>query len=62
MARYNCSFSIEKDNNIEKKFEVIETDSKNKDYLIKTIQKRYPSHNIIIKRISDSINGKPEIL
>lgn len=62
MARYNCAFSIEKNGETTKKFEVIVCESKNKEYIIGTLQKKYPDYSIYIKYIKDSINGKPEIL
>jgi hypothetical protein len=62
MARYNCAFTIEKDGNETKKFEVINCESKNKEYIIGTLQKKYPDYSIHIKYIKDSINGKPETL
>lgn len=62
MARYNCAFSIEKDGKTRKKFEVIETESKNKDYVISVITKKYSKYSIHIKYIRDSINGKANAL
>lgn len=62
MARYNCAFSIEKDGRTRKKFEVVETESKNKDYVLAVITKKYPKHSIHIKYIRESINGKANAL
>ena len=56
--RYNITFSIEKDGKIEKKFEVIESDSNNRDYVINLISKKYEGYSINIKKISLSINGR----
>lgn len=56
--RYNISFSIEKEGKLENKFEVIESDSKNTDYIAGVIKKKYPKHSVNIKYIHDSINGK----
>jgi hypothetical protein len=58
MPRYNCSFSIEKNSRFLKKFEVIESESNNKEYVIGLIQKKYPTYSINIKYIRSSINGK----
>lgn len=62
MARYNCTFSLEKNKKIIKKFEVFETESNSKDYIISLISKRYPSYSITIKKITNSINGKANTL
>lgn len=58
MPKYNCTFTIEKDGEEQKKFEVIETESNNRHYLITSLAKKYEGYTINIKRISDSINGK----
>ena len=50
MPRYNCTFSLEKSNKLIKKFEVFETESNNKDYVIGLIAKKYPKHKIVIKK------------
>lgn len=58
MARYNISFSVEKEGKTESKFEVVECESNNREYVIRVIHKKYPDYSITIKRISESINGK----
>jgi hypothetical protein len=62
MPRYNCTFSLEKSNKLIKKFEVFETESNNKDYVIGLIAKKYPKHKIVIKKMTCSINGKANSL
>jgi hypothetical protein len=60
--RYNCAFTIEKDGTFEPKFEVVSSESNNKDYILNLIQKKYKGFSITVKYIKESINGKPNIL
>lgn len=60
--RYNVTFSIEKNGNVEKKFEVVECESNNREYVANTIAKKYEGYSINIKKITLSINGRGNTL
>lgn len=56
--RYNTTFTIEKDGKTEKKFEVYESDTNNREYIANLIMKKYKGYSIEIKKIALSINGR----
>lgn len=61
--RFNVKFTIEKNGEVQNKFEVLESNTKYDKVNAKMIlSKKYPEHKIEILRISQSITASTEII
>jgi hypothetical protein len=61
--RFNVKFTIKKDNDIQTKFEVLESNTKYDKINTKSIlSKKYPDYEITVLKISQSVTAKAEIL
>lgn len=61
--RFNVKFTIEKDNEIQNKFEVLESNTKYDKLNAKMIlSKKYPEHEIEILKISQTVTASTEII
>jgi hypothetical protein len=61
--RFNVKFTIEKDGEIQSKFEVLESNNKYDKINIKNIlSKKYPDYKITVIKISQSVTAASEIL
>ena len=61
--RFNVKFTIEKDGEVQNKFEVLESYTKYDKVNAKMIlSKKYPEHKIEILKISQSVTASTEII
>ena len=61
--RFNVKFTIEKDGEVQNKFEVLESNTKYDKVNAKMIlSKKYPEHKIEILKISQSVTAATEII
>lgn len=61
--RFNVKFTIEKDGEVQNKFEVLESNTKYDKVNAKMIlSKKYPEHKIEILKISQSVTASTEII
>lgn len=56
--RYNVTFTLKKEKEEIKMFEVIDNNSNDRTRIVSYLNKKYPDYKISIQKINQSLNGK----
>jgi hypothetical protein len=55
--RYNIVFTLKKDKEVIKKFEIVELNSNDKRQILRYLSNKYPDYKVNIQKMNQSLNG-----